>query len=68
MNPTTARIDPRPAVGFIGLGDQRLPMATAIAEAGFELHVWCGPPARAAGRPRRHPHVRHYTVTLLADA
>jgi 3-hydroxyisobutyrate dehydrogenase-like beta-hydroxyacid dehydrogenase len=39
MNPTTARIDPRPAVGFIGLGDQRLPMATAIAEAGFELHV-----------------------------
>lgn len=26
-------------VGFIGLGDQGLPMATAIAEAGFELHV-----------------------------
>lgn len=27
-------------VGFIGLGDQGLPMAEAIAEAGHELHVW----------------------------
>lgn len=27
-------------VGFIGLGDQGGPMATAIAEAGFALHVW----------------------------
>ena len=27
-------------VGFIGLGDQGLPMATAIAEAGYELNVW----------------------------
>ena len=26
-------------VGFIGLGDQGLPMATAIAEAGYPLHV-----------------------------
>lgn len=30
----------RPVVGFLGLGDQGLPMAIAIAEAGFELHVW----------------------------
>jgi 3-hydroxyisobutyrate dehydrogenase-like beta-hydroxyacid dehydrogenase len=30
----------RPAVGWIGLGDQGLPMATAIAEAGYPLHVW----------------------------
>ena len=28
------------AVGFIGLGDQGLPMASAVAEAGFDLHVW----------------------------
>lgn len=28
------------AVGFIGLGDQGLPMATAIAAAGHDLHVW----------------------------
>ena len=27
-------------VGFIGLGDQGAPMARAIAEAGFTLHVW----------------------------
>jgi 3-hydroxyisobutyrate dehydrogenase-like beta-hydroxyacid dehydrogenase len=26
-----------PVVGFIGLGDQGLPMATAIAEAGYGL-------------------------------
>lgn len=30
---------PRPSVGFIGLGDQGLPMATAIAQAGYPLHV-----------------------------
>ncbi len=35
----------RPAVGFIGLGDQGLPMALAIAEAGYPLHAW----ARRAG-------------------
>ena len=34
-----------PAVGFIGLGDQGLPMARAIAEAGYPLHAW----ARRAG-------------------
>src|ERR1700739_776780 len=27
-------------VGFIGLGDQRAPIARAIAEAGLELHAW----------------------------
>jgi hypothetical protein len=32
------------AIGFIGLGDQGLPMATAIAVAGYPLHVWaCHP-------------------------
>ncbi len=34
----------KPAVGFIGLGDQGLPMATAIAEAGYALHVWARRP------------------------
>lgn len=29
-----------PAVGWIGLGDQGLPMATAVAEQGYPLHVW----------------------------
>ncbi|MEA3173579.1 MAG: hypothetical protein QOF42_990 [Gammaproteobacteria bacterium] len=27
-------------IGFVGLGDQGAPMAEAIADAGFELHVW----------------------------
>lgn len=30
----------RPVVGFIGFGDQGLPMAVAIAYAGYELHTW----------------------------
>ncbi|MFJ2973965.1 NAD(P)-dependent oxidoreductase [Kluyvera sp. NPDC087067] len=32
-------------VGFIGLGDQGLPMAQAIAQAGFVLHVWARRPS-----------------------
>ncbi|MEG3086880.1 NAD(P)-dependent oxidoreductase [Sphingomonas sp. PB4P5] len=31
-------------VGFVGLGDQGGPMAVAIAEAGFPLHVWARRP------------------------
>jgi 3-hydroxyisobutyrate dehydrogenase-like beta-hydroxyacid dehydrogenase len=27
-------------IGFVGLGDQGAPMAEAISNAGFELHVW----------------------------
>jgi 3-hydroxyisobutyrate dehydrogenase-like beta-hydroxyacid dehydrogenase len=30
----------KPAIGFIGLGDQGGPMAQAISRAGFPLHVW----------------------------
>jgi 3-hydroxyisobutyrate dehydrogenase-like beta-hydroxyacid dehydrogenase len=39
MSTTTAQ----PAIGFIGMGDQGLPMATAIAEAGYPLHVYRRP-------------------------
>lgn len=35
----------RPTVGFIGPGDQGLPVATAIADAGYELHAWARRPA-----------------------
>jgi hypothetical protein len=40
------------------LGDQGLPMATAVAAAGFELHAWARRPASmdALGDA---PHVRH---------
>lgn len=41
-------------------------MATAIAEASFELHVWARRPAPLALADT--PHVCHDTVTLLAEA
>jgi 3-hydroxyisobutyrate dehydrogenase-like beta-hydroxyacid dehydrogenase len=44
MSTTTAQ----PAIGFIGLGDQGLPMATAIVEAGYPLHVWARRPGSLA--------------------
>ncbi|MFV2117395.1 NAD(P)-dependent oxidoreductase [Streptomyces sp. Act-28] len=44
MNESTAPEDAL-VVGFIGLGDQGLPMARAIAEAGFPLRVWARRPA-----------------------
>ncbi|MEU7043441.1 NAD(P)-dependent oxidoreductase [Streptomyces varsoviensis] len=43
MNGTTAPKD-TPVVGFIGLGDQGLPMARAVAEAGLPLRVWARRP------------------------
>jgi 3-hydroxyisobutyrate dehydrogenase-like beta-hydroxyacid dehydrogenase len=54
-------------VGFIGLGDQGLPMAIAIAEAGFELHVWA---RRAASMDALGdtPHTRHDEVGDLGAA
>jgi 3-hydroxyisobutyrate dehydrogenase-like beta-hydroxyacid dehydrogenase len=54
-------------VGFIGLGDQGLPMATAIAEAGFPLHTWARRPASLDGLAEV-PHQRHDTVGELAAA
>ncbi|MET8956094.1 NAD(P)-dependent oxidoreductase [Streptomyces sp. NPDC004533] len=62
-----ARTQERPVVGFIGLGDQGLPMATAIAEAGFPLHVWARSPASLDGLGKV-PHQRHDTLGELAAA
>jgi 3-hydroxyisobutyrate dehydrogenase-like beta-hydroxyacid dehydrogenase len=55
----------KPAIGFIGLGDQGLPMATAIAEAGYTLHVWARHPGSldALGNVA---HVRHDNSKDLA--
>jgi len=57
----------KPAVGWIGLGDQGLPMAVAIAGAGYPLHVWARHPASldALGGTS---HVRHGEVENLAGA
>lgn len=57
----------QPAVGFIGLGDQGLPMAIALAEAGFPLHVWARNP-RSLDRLGAIEYVRHETVAELAAA
>jgi len=64
MSTTSAQ----PAVGFIGLCDQGLPMATAIAVAGYPLHVWaCHPgplshssPAPATRSASEHPWWRFW--------
>ncbi|GAA1913106.1 NAD(P)-dependent oxidoreductase [Streptantibioticus ferralitis] len=57
----------RPAVGFIGLGDQGLPMATAVAEAGFSLHAWARRPTSLDGLSGV-PHVRHDDAEDMAAA
>lgn len=57
----------RPIVGFIGLGDQGLPMAAAIADAGYELHVWARHPGSVTQLGRR-PYVAHAESRELAEA
>jgi 3-hydroxyisobutyrate dehydrogenase-like beta-hydroxyacid dehydrogenase len=57
----------RPNVGFIGLGDQGLPMAVAIAGAGFPLHVWARRSASLEGLSGV-PHAAYDTVKDLAAA
>jgi 3-hydroxyisobutyrate dehydrogenase-like beta-hydroxyacid dehydrogenase len=64
---TQSRFPEQPVVGFIGLGDQGLPMATAIAEAGFPLHAWARRPTSLDGLAEV-PHQRHGTLAELAAA
>ncbi|MFF5040250.1 NAD(P)-binding domain-containing protein [Streptomyces nigra] len=52
-------------VGFIGLGDQGGPMAEAIAESGFDLHVWARRPASPTA-VAAVPHLVHDTVADVA--
>lgn len=54
-------------VGFVGLGDQGLPMAAAIAGAGCPLQVW----ARHRGSLEQladTPHTQHDTLAGLATS
>lgn len=53
-------------VGFVGLGDQGMPMARAIAEAGFELRVWARHSAELEALGSAHE--TEPTVTELAAA
>jgi len=57
----------RPQVGWIGLGDQGLPMATAIAQAGFALHAWARRPTSLDGLADI-AHQRHEVLADLAAA
>ena len=57
----------RRRVGWIGLGDQGLPMAAAIARAGHELQVWARRPEALDGLGDL-PYVRHDSVGDLAAA
>lgn len=54
-------------VGFVGLGDQGGPMAEAIGERGFELHVWARRAASLAA-VAAVPHLAHDTVADLAGS
>jgi 3-hydroxyisobutyrate dehydrogenase-like beta-hydroxyacid dehydrogenase len=60
------RID-RPKVGWIGLGDQGAPIARAIAEAGFPLHVWARRPGAFAALDGI-AFTTHDTVAQMAAA
>jgi 3-hydroxyisobutyrate dehydrogenase-like beta-hydroxyacid dehydrogenase len=54
-------------IGFIGLGDQGAPMAQAIAEAGWPLHVWARHP-RSLAALADTPHTTHDSVPALGRA
>jgi 3-hydroxyisobutyrate dehydrogenase-like beta-hydroxyacid dehydrogenase len=54
-------------VGFIGLGDQGAPMAQALGDSGFELHVWARRP-QSLDVLARTPHTVHDSAASLAAA
>lgn len=66
MSENTSEIQPL-AVGFIGLGDQGLPMAVAIAKAGHTLHVWARHPESYLNL-KGVPFTPHGTIESLAIA
>jgi 3-hydroxyisobutyrate dehydrogenase-like beta-hydroxyacid dehydrogenase len=54
-------------IGFIGLGDQGAPMAQAIAEAGWPLHVWARH-LRSLAVLANTPYTTHDSVPDLGRA
>lgn len=52
------------AIGFIRLGDQGLPMAVAIAQAGYQLHLWARKASSLDGL-RGIEHVKHDSLRDL---
>jgi 3-hydroxyisobutyrate dehydrogenase-like beta-hydroxyacid dehydrogenase len=52
-------------IGFVGLGDQGAPMAEAISDAGFELHVWARR-SQSFDAISRVKYLRHDSLESLA--
>src|ERR1700686_3715357 len=52
-------------IGFVGLGDQGAPVAEAISDAGFELHVWARR-AQSFDAISRVKYLRHDSLKSLA--
>jgi 6-phosphogluconate dehydrogenase (decarboxylating) len=52
-------------IGFVGIGDQGAPMAEAISEAGFELHVWARR-AHSFDAISKVKYLRHDSLKSLA--
>src|SRR6185437_4221436 len=55
----------KPAVGWIGLGDQGTPMAQAIADNGYQLHVWARHPESLKALDG-HAFIPHTSVAEMA--
>ena len=56
-----------PHVGWVGLGNQGAPIARAIAEAGYPLHVWARRP-QSLSALEAVPHAVHETPAKMAAA
>ncbi|TDW95255.1 3-hydroxyisobutyrate dehydrogenase-like beta-hydroxyacid dehydrogenase [Kribbella pratensis] len=57
--------DNKPTVGFIGFGDQGAPIAQAIADGGYPLHVWARRPESLMAL-EGHAFTTHSSVSELA--
>ena len=57
----------QPAVGLVGLGDQGPPIAHAIAESRFTLHVWARRPESLKALDG-YPHTAERGLTELRTA
>src|ERR1700757_4118413 len=66
-NQIMTKNQPTARVGFIGLGDQGAPMARAIGDSGFELHVWARRP-QSLETLTGIPHTVHDSPASLAAA
>ncbi|MFF4692376.1 NAD(P)-dependent oxidoreductase [Streptomyces sp. NPDC001307] len=56
-----------PSVGFIGLDAEGGPLARALADNGYPLHLWAARP-EPQGELDDHPHTGHSSVDELAAA